>query len=390
MPVSSEVLSEGSEATNGARNPNNIIATRNIEEVKGAESATPRMSNTPYEYLLKSVRVRILTSMEHRSYMRRGTRLSLSLVFSVFISLVIPVGGTESILEVEERELVLIETIQHDSTAFTQGLEEHAGIMYESTGLYGHSGLRETNLDNGKVIRKTSIDDSYFGEGITVYGDTMIMLTWKSETAFVFDLHNLSVKGNFTYEGEGWGLCFNGQNLVMSNGSSELSFRDPETFAIKDSIIVTWNGAEVDRLNELECVDNTIYANVWGQDNILAINSSTGTVDFFVSASSLSANQGKTGNEVLNGIAFDQASGGYWITGKNWSEMYLVEFESSAMQFTNDSTTEGSSENDSQIAEVVPILILLTLSSALILRRVKHQQPPPSVTEHPVEVHNGQ
>ncbi len=320
--------------------------------------------------------------------MRGRLQSRLLAAFLLVMSLAMPVDGTDSNELVEERDLVLIETTPHDSTAFTQGLEVHGNLIIESTGLYGHSGLRELDPSNGDVLRETVVDEIYFGEGITVFDSTVIMLTWMSGTALIFDLETLSLTGNFSYEGEGWGLCFDGQYLVMSNGSSELAFRDPVTFEIRRSVTVISNDEEIDRLNELECVGSTVYANVWGQDRIIAINSSSGVVEFYVSAASLAADQGHTKNEVLNGIAFDESNGGFWITGKNWTEMYLVSFESNPTDNLNEST-EIEEQRVTKVQTFVNYFILgvFFLSIIPIGRRLKHQQPPPpSEIEQSVDV----
>jgi len=320
--------------------------------------------------------------------MRGRLQSRLLAAFLLVMSLAMPVDGTDSNELVEERDLVLIETTPHDSTAFTQGLEVHGNLIFESTGLYGHSGLRELDPSNGDVLRETVVDEIYFGEGITVFDSTVIMLTWMSGTALIFDLETLSLTGNFSYEGEGWGLCFDGQYLVMSNGSSELAFRDPVTFEMRRSVTVISNDEEIDRLNELECVGSTVYANVWGQDRIIAINSSSGVVEFYVSAASLAADQGHTKNEVLNGIAFDESNGGFWITGKNWTEMYLVSFESNPTDNLNEST-EIEEQRVTKVQTFVNYFILgvFFLSIIPIGRRLKHQQPPPpSEIEQSVDV----
>ena len=236
-------------------------------------------------------------------------------------------GANDSPDSAEERAISVIETVEHDPTAFTQGLEIFNGTLFESTGLYGHSGLRQIDPSDGRVIRNISIDENFFGEGITIFNDSVIMLTWRNQTALVFDAYDLSFEGEFRYEGEGWGICFNGDFLVMSNGTSELSFRDPISFELSHSISVTWDGKPVTRLNELECVEDQIFANVWLQDVIISIDSTTGKADFFASAEFLSENQGNTANEVLNGIAFDSSRERYWITGKNRTEKYLVSYD---------------------------------------------------------------
>ena len=228
--------------------------------------------------------------------------------------------------QTETVELVLISSHQHDSEAFTQGLEMHDGSLYESTGLYGHSSLREVDPLSGQVIRQTELDESLFAEGITVVGDSIVMLTWKEGVALVFDIESLTVIANHTYSGEGWGLCYDGTHLVMSNGTSELAFRNPEDFTLVSILRVTDQGNEVSLLNELECVGQTVYANVWGSDSIIAINKSTGEVGLTIDASMFAENESDGYNDVLNGIAYVSEQDAFLITGKNWTSMHLVLF----------------------------------------------------------------
>ena len=226
----------------------------------------------------------------------------------------------------EERDVEILRTLPHDSSSFTQGLEVLENSIFESSGLYGHSRISEIDSQNGEIIRQTKIDDSYFGEGITVKGQSIIMLTWRAGVALEFHISNFSIIGNFSFEGEGWGICYNGEHIVTSNGTSELSFRDPDSFEIDFTIVVTWDGVPVSNLNELECVDDKIYANIWMEEIILRISSTSGKVDFFSSPLAVTSIQGNSNEEVLNGIAFDRNSGSFWITGKNWTQMYLVNF----------------------------------------------------------------
>ena len=220
----------------------------------------------------------------------------------------------------------VLEVVPHNGTSFTQGLEMFDGNMLESSGLYGESRLTEVDIVTGRAIRQIIFNESIFSEGITVREGSVIMLTWREQIALEVDLDDFQVVGNYSYQGEGWGLCFNGNHLVMTNGSSDLIFRDPQSFEVDYTIRVVLDGLEIGNLNELECVGDVVYANVWMEDNILAINSSSGEVVFSATTSLISQDQGNNRNEVLNGIAFDKSSGGFWITGKNWTEMYLVDF----------------------------------------------------------------
>jgi len=288
----------------------------------------------------------------------------------------------------ETVELVLISSHQHDSEAFTQGFEMHGGLLYESTGLYGHSSLREVDPLSGQVIRQTELDESLFAEGITVVGDNIVMLTWKEGVALVFDIESLTVIANHTYSGEGWGLCYDGTHLVMSNGTSELAFRNPEDFTLVSTLRVVDQGNEVSLLNELECVGQTVYANVWGNDSIIAIDKNTGEVGLTIDASMLAENESDGSNNVLNGIAYVSEQDAFLITGKNWTSMYLVSFGD-----TQDPQDEEPLESMaiSILKSVWPVLLiavlvvflssmrlLSTIIRFLILMVVKRQteQPP--------------
>ena len=221
----------------------------------------------------------------------------------------------------------VISTRPHDKTAFTQGLEFYGDRLFESRGLRGSSGLAEINASDGEVLRDISLAPQLFGEGITIVGDTIIQLTWTSGKAFVYDIETLSVVNQFEYEGEGWGLCFDGTSLYMSDGSDILTLRDPVTFAITGSMIVTSDLVSVNRLNELECVANHVYANMWQTDTIIAIDTSSGHVDRVIDASALQTYEGVSVANVLNGIAYSKASDSFLVTGKLWPLMFEVVFE---------------------------------------------------------------
>ena len=221
----------------------------------------------------------------------------------------------------------VISTRPHDKTAFTQGLEFYGDRLFESRGLRGSSGLAEINASDGEVLRDISLAPQLFGEGITIVGDTIIQLTWTSGKAFVYDIETLSVVDQFEYEGEGWGLCFDGTSLYMSDGSDILTLRDPVTFAITGSMKVTSDLVSVNRLNELECVDNHVYANMWQTDTIIGIDTSSGHVDRVIDASALQTYEGVSVANVLNGIAYSKASDSFLVTGKLWPLMFEVVFE---------------------------------------------------------------
>ncbi len=302
--------------------------------------------------------------------MRRRIGARMPILALLLLSFPYSEINVEATQEELRRDLEILDTVPHEPTSFTQGLEAWNGNLLESSGLYGHSRLSEVDIRNGEVIRQISFSDSVFAEGLTIRNNSAIVLTWREGTAFEIDLDDFSIIGNYSYEGEGWGICYNGEHLVMSNGSSYLSFRDPESFEIIHSVRVTIDGEGVTNLNELECVGDFVYANVWMEDSILAINSSSGQVEFFAIASSLSKNQGQDRDEVLNGIAYDESSGGFWVTGKNWTEMYLVKF------YVPGSNLEADdSPNATQIALLFAIILVFWVIYSNIQRKDEPETP---------------
>lgn len=219
----------------------------------------------------------------------------------------------------------IVGSYPHDPMAFTQGLEFVDGDLIESTGLFGQSDLRRVDPVTGTVIAQVGTPDNLFAEGVTRVGDQLIQLTWKAERAFVWNTESLELEDEFAYSGQGWGLCFDGAELVMSDGSDRLTFRDPATFAALRTVPVLNNGISEQRLNELECAGGAVWANVWLTDRIVGIDPATGVVFATVDASDLSDAQ-PVGSDVLNGVAFDAGAGTFWVTGKRWSTMYEVRF----------------------------------------------------------------
>ena len=216
----------------------------------------------------------------------------------------------------------IVKKIPHDSNAFTQGFIVDKGVFYESTGLYGNSSLRKYNAYSGKLIRKISLDDKFFAEGLTLLNDKLYQLTWKSGIIFVYDKMTFEIEKILRYNGQGWGLTNNDKYLVMSNGSNTLKFRDPKTLRLIRSISVTHNGLPVKNLNELEFVRNEIWANIWKSDLVACINSDTGKLVRWIDFTSISE---KTGDEdVLNGIAYDKEKDKIFVTGKFWNSIYEV------------------------------------------------------------------
>jgi glutaminyl-peptide cyclotransferase len=224
----------------------------------------------------------------------------------------------------ERLALKVLEVRPHDPEAFTQGLLLDHGTMFESTGLNGKSSLREVDPKTGTVKRKVDVPRQLFAEGLALVGDRLIQLTWQEGKALVYDRASFRKTGELAYQGEGWGLCWDGTRLVMSDGSDRLTFRDPKTFAVLGSVAVTVGGRPAYQLNELECVDGVVYANVWQTDDILRIDPRDGRVTAVVDASGLLTREERLKTDVLNGIAWDPESRTFLLTGKLWPKLFQV------------------------------------------------------------------
>ncbi len=234
------------------------------------------------------------------------------------------------LMEPERLQPEVLNTRPHDVTAYTQGLLLYDGSLYESAGLYGESTLREVNPDTGEVIRSVPVPAEYFAEGLALVGDRLIQLTWKEHEALVYDLETFERVDTIPYEGEGWGLCYDGEVLYMSNGSPFITIRDAETFAVIDRGLVTVAGQPVDQLNELECVGDYLYANIYQADFIVKIDKHNGNVVAIINAAGLLSPEERAalvvGQQVLNGIVYLPESDTFLITGKQWPTMFEVRF----------------------------------------------------------------
>jgi glutaminyl-peptide cyclotransferase len=219
----------------------------------------------------------------------------------------------------------IVKEFPHTITNYTQGFEYYKGKLYESTGQTGKSILSEINPTTGQVLRKVDVPDYIFGEGITILNDLVYQITWEARKCFVYDVNTFERKKEFQYFGEGWGLTNDGTHLIMSNGSSELVFRDPATFEKVRSIHVFGTNQEYVSLNELEYHDGAIYANVYQENFILKIDPRTGKVLAKIDCIDV-VRKGKGSGDVLNGIAFNAKTGLFLLTGKNWPYMYEVRF----------------------------------------------------------------
>lgn len=227
--------------------------------------------------------------------------------------------------KLEELRLRVVRKYPHARDAFTQGLIWHEGAMYESTGQYGQSSIRKVRLEDGKVLAHRKLEPRFFGEGLERVGDHLIQLTWRAGLAFVLDLTTLEEHKTLRYAGEGWGLCYDGTALVMSDGSSMLEFRDPESMALLGEVSVLKNGHPVRKLNELECVGSEVYANIWQRNEILRIDRKSGRVTATIDASGLLSRSEAMRAGVLNGIAYKPESKTFLITGKRWPHVFEVE-----------------------------------------------------------------
>lgn len=220
----------------------------------------------------------------------------------------------------------IVNVYPHDPKAFTQGLVFSGGSLFESTGLRGQSTLRRVDLKTGRVIQARSLDPRHFAEGLTLWKDRLIQLTWRSGVGFVYDSDSFAEERQFSYEGEGWGITHDGHMLIMSDGSATLRFLDPATFDVSRTLEVTDAGDPVLNLNELEVVKGEILANVWGKDRISRISPETGQVLGWIDLTPLRSALGPVqGIDALNGIAYDGEADRLFVTGKFWPSLFEIE-----------------------------------------------------------------
>lgn len=213
----------------------------------------------------------------------------------------------------------------HDPEAFTQGLIYIDGVLYESNGLYGQSGLRMVALETGEVLRQTDSPMEVFSEGLTEWADTLVQLTWQEGRGFVYNRDDFVRLSEFQYETEGWGLTHDGHNLIMSDGTATLYFLDPDTFSVVLTVEVSDAGTPITMLNELEYICGEIFANIWQTDNIVRIDPETGVVTGWIDLGGLLPEEERNPDtNVLNGIAFDAENNRLFVTGKRWPKLYEI------------------------------------------------------------------
>jgi len=220
----------------------------------------------------------------------------------------------------------IINSYPHDRRAFTQGLVYDNGVLYEGTGLNGRSSLRKVELETGRVLQILNLPYEYFGEGVALWQDRLIQLTWQSHIGFVYEKESFRQLRDFTYPTEGWGITHDGTRLIMSDGTSWLYFLDPTTFERIGRLQILDQDMPVTRLNELEYIKGEIYANVWLTDYIARISPETGQVVGWINLTGLlSAEDRMQPVDVLNGIAYDAEHDRLYVTGKLWPRLFQIE-----------------------------------------------------------------
>ena len=216
----------------------------------------------------------------------------------------------------------------HDERAYTQGLQIHDGALYESTGQYGQSSVRIVDLKSGNVLKIRYLQNNFFGEGICVFNGLLYQLTWREQTCFVYDCKTLELLAALRYDGEGWGLTADDRRLIMSNGTSTITFRSPNDFAVRKRLEVHTDKGAVGNLNELELINGELWANVYGANYVVRIDTASGAVNSVVSFEGLLPSALKDrSTDVLNGIAYNEKTGQIFVTGKNWKRLFEVRVE---------------------------------------------------------------
>jgi glutamine cyclotransferase len=222
----------------------------------------------------------------------------------------------------------IVNTFPHDPDAFTQGLIFQDGALVESTGLERHSTLRRVELETGKVLQRVEVPRDFFAEGMTLFDGKIYQLTWKGEKGFVYDPKTFDKTGEFKYTGEGWGLTHDSDSLILSDGSDQIRFIDPNTNQVKRTINVTDAGRPIEEINELEYVHGEIYANVWHDNRIARIDSHDGHVTGWIDLAGLLKPGDVTDEEaVLNGIAYDEQGDRLFVTGKLWPKLFEIKLK---------------------------------------------------------------
>jgi glutamine cyclotransferase len=230
----------------------------------------------------------------------------------------------EEIREPRQLAYEIVASTPHDPLASIQGLLLHEGVYYESTGGYGKSTLRRVEPASGKVLQIRDLPPTAFGEGLALRGDRLYQLEWKSGKGFIYDRETFERVGDFRYEGEGWGLAWDGTHFILSDGTDRLRFLDPETFAVVRTVAVRDPLGPVDQLNELEFIEGKVYANRWHEDEILVIDPASGAVEAILNLAALERPRPRDPESVLNGIAWDPEARLLHVTGKRWTRVHVI------------------------------------------------------------------
>lgn len=220
----------------------------------------------------------------------------------------------------------VVNSWSHDRKSFTQGLIYHDGALYESAGQYGESTLRKVELQTGRVIQKSDVPAQYFAEGMTLFGGKIYQLTWQNQVGFIYDPATFERTGSFRYDGQGWGLTHDGESLILSDGTNQIRFLDPNNFSVRRTIKIYDRGRPLRDLNELEFVKGEIYANVWHTERIARIDPQTGQLTGWIDLTGLLplAERGGDTDAVLNGIAYDAGGDRLFVTGKLWPKLFEI------------------------------------------------------------------
>ncbi len=221
----------------------------------------------------------------------------------------------------------IINEFPHDIKSFTQGLEFHGDVLYEGTGRKGESYLRKVNFTNGEVLQQIDLDKTYFGEGITILGNTIYQLTWQSKVGFLYDLESFTRKGSFQYgkSAEGWGLCNDGQKIYKSDGTEKIWLLNPENLVEVGYIETVTDKSIFNKANELEYVDGKIYANVWQKESMMIIDAKSGAIEGVINFGGLKSRVKKHDKlDVLNGVAYHPGRQTFFVTGKNWDKLFEI------------------------------------------------------------------
>jgi len=259
---------------------------------------------------------------------QNGDRMNLRtlgiIIFATLMILLPKVSSTQPNIPVYNMDI--LNTYPHSTTSFTQGLFFYNGFLFEGTGQYGSSSINKINLENGQIVQSVSLDKNYFGEGITVLGDNIYQLSWRSHKGFVYDLNTFELKEEFFISTEGWGLTTDGSQLIQSDGSNKIYFLNPDNFKVTRTLYVWSELGRLDGINELEWYKGDILANVYPTSVIARIDAETGEVKSWIVGDDL-LNQEDIHDDidVLNGIAYDKQNDRLFITGKNWPKLFEVE-----------------------------------------------------------------